>query len=336
MSATTIRGSSPVQAIYAGDYPLAQRGVMIGFPNAGPQHTLGYWQSDNAVDIAVPVGTDVVAVSDGIVHASGAWSVPYSLASQSSGWEVPLFGDGGNNYFYQGLSQRLVSDGQHVTQGQVIGKSGGAGGVACLHVAIQPFPVNQVPNPNFERDTVGAAPAGWDAVAASWKVANNWAASGAQSVRVVTPTNTTSETIAQVSAPTPVPGRSFNGWPITPGQQVAASAVVSCNSQTSNFSPRVILQYYDAIGNYLGISNGSVLASPWTASVGATHVIQAIDVAPATTAFVIFAISIAPLTIGTADFNIDNVGLFFPLTPSLVVPPGASENQPTNPQTRWR
>jgi hypothetical protein len=37
-------------------YPLARRGKIIGTPYTGT-HTLGNWQSDNAVDIAVPVGT---------------------------------------------------------------------------------------------------------------------------------------------------------------------------------------------------------------------------------------------------------------------------------------
>ena len=189
MSATTIRGSSPADAIYSGNYPLAVRGVLTGFPNQGPLHTLGYWQSDNAVDIAVPVGTDVVAVASGFVRARGTWAVPFNLSSQTSGWEVLLLGDDGNNYFYSRLSQRLVTDGEHVVQGQVIGKSGGANGVPHLHVAIQPMPTNQVPNPSFEHDAVGAAPASWvngSTPSTVFQVQNAWASKGAQSLYVVT------------------------------------------------------------------------------------------------------------------------------------------------------
>ncbi len=39
-------------------------GPVIGLPYHGT-HTLGNWQSDNALDIRVPVGTPVIALADG-------------------------------------------------------------------------------------------------------------------------------------------------------------------------------------------------------------------------------------------------------------------------------
>lgn len=126
---------------FSGDYPLAQHGQVIGWPYQGT-HTLGNWQSDNAVDIAVPVGTDVIAVEDGQIRADGMWNTGYNPSSRFSGLDVPLYGVT-HNFWYTHMSQRLVNDGQHVKKGDVIGKSGEANGVAHLHFAVQP-PANPV------------------------------------------------------------------------------------------------------------------------------------------------------------------------------------------------
>jgi murein DD-endopeptidase MepM/ murein hydrolase activator NlpD len=134
----TKRGSSSTASgTYDGSYPLGVRGQIIGTPYTGT-HTLGNWQSDNAVDIGVPVGTDVIAVTDGTVHAGGSWSTPYDISSRFSGMEVPLDGDDGQSFFYQHLSQRFVSPNDHVSKGDVIGKSGGGNGVPHLHIAAEP------------------------------------------------------------------------------------------------------------------------------------------------------------------------------------------------------
>jgi murein DD-endopeptidase MepM/ murein hydrolase activator NlpD len=111
-------------------FPLAQIGKLIGFPHTGT-HTLGNWQSDNAVDIAVPVGTPMVAMEDGVVtkvtrHPQGA--------GRFAGDQITISA-GGQSYFYaHGISG--VRPGQRVKAGQVIGTSGSANGVAHLHFAV--------------------------------------------------------------------------------------------------------------------------------------------------------------------------------------------------------
>ena len=268
MSATTIRGSSPAQEIYSGNYPLAQRGVLIGFPNTGPLHTLGYWQSDNAIDIAVAVGTDVVAVTDGIVRARGDWSVPYDLTLSASGWDLLLFGDDGANYFYSRLSQRYVADGEHVVQGQVIGKSGGATSVPHLHVAIQPQPANQAPNPSFEHDALGAAPAGWANIGTNphvtFQAQNAWASEGAQSLYAVTDV-LANAALSQAMIDT---GLKLGGlswvYVVTPGQQVAVRADVNVLSIIGSMSLSTQVIWNGPTGAPLSTSTGVALGGAAT------------------------------------------------------------------------
>ncbi len=49
-------------------YPLAARGKIIGLPYQGTHAQLPGWESRNAVDIAVPYGTPVYAVADGVIE----------------------------------------------------------------------------------------------------------------------------------------------------------------------------------------------------------------------------------------------------------------------------
>lgn len=112
----------------SGRYPVATLGKIIGTPNAGT-HTLGNWQSDNAVDIAVPVGTPMVALQDGVVvkvtkHPQGA--------GRFAGDQITVRGANGNEYFYaHGVAD--VKAGQKIQRGQELGTTGSANGVAHLH-----------------------------------------------------------------------------------------------------------------------------------------------------------------------------------------------------------
>lgn len=113
------------------DYPLGATGKLIGTPYSGT-HTLGNWESDKAVDIAVPVGTPVVAPADGVIGSQiGALG---SNNPRMAGLRVHLDGPADSFYFAH-LSKLNVRPGQRVRAGQIIGWSGAANGVAHLHFA---------------------------------------------------------------------------------------------------------------------------------------------------------------------------------------------------------
>lgn len=115
-----------------GGYPLARPGKIIGTPYSGT-HNLGNWQSDNAIDIAVPVGTPTLAMADGrIIKVGGS----PSFAGRFGGLSTTLQGKS-NAWFYAHQSKRYVHTGQGVSGGQTIGLSGMANGVAHLHFGQQ-------------------------------------------------------------------------------------------------------------------------------------------------------------------------------------------------------
>lgn len=103
---------------------------IIGMPHQGT-HNLGNWESDNAIDIALPKGTPIYAAFNGTIGSQIG-----SLGSSSSrfaGLRVHLAGPG-NELYYAHLSKLAVKAGQKVTAGQLIGYSGVANGVAHLHL----------------------------------------------------------------------------------------------------------------------------------------------------------------------------------------------------------
>lgn len=112
-------------------YPLARAGRVIGTPYKGT-HTLGNWQSDNAVDLRVPVGTPMTALEPGKVvrvrhHPQDG--------GRFAGDQITIRGKSGQEYFYaHGVAR--VKPGQHLRQGQVIGRSGSANGVPHLHLGV--------------------------------------------------------------------------------------------------------------------------------------------------------------------------------------------------------
>lgn len=115
-------------------YPLAEQGKIIGVPYQGT-HTLGNWQSDNAVDISVPNGTPVISVGNGVVEkVAGGYS---GGASRFDGYQVTVRLANGNRVFYTHLSRAGVKAGQRLRNGQQIGRSGSANGVAHLHMGIE-------------------------------------------------------------------------------------------------------------------------------------------------------------------------------------------------------
>jgi hypothetical protein len=121
----------------ADGYPLAARGVVVGCPfvpgsTHSPTTAPDNLASDNAIDLAVPVGTPVLAVADGTI---GSLIGPLdSDDPHMAGLRVHL--NGATDRFYHAQLSRIdVVPGQHVRTGQVIGLSGEAAGVAHLHFA---------------------------------------------------------------------------------------------------------------------------------------------------------------------------------------------------------
>jgi murein DD-endopeptidase MepM/ murein hydrolase activator NlpD len=132
------RGSKGAKGakLASGRYPLAVRGRFLGGPGVGTHSFTAppnNWQSDNAVDLGVPVGTAMIALESGRV----AKVSPHAQdGSRFAGDGITIVGDGGNAYFYKhGVSS--VKVGQRVHKGQKIGTSGSASGSAHLHFAVK-------------------------------------------------------------------------------------------------------------------------------------------------------------------------------------------------------
>jgi murein DD-endopeptidase MepM/ murein hydrolase activator NlpD len=83
----------------------------------------------NAVDLAAPVGTPIVASADGdvIVARQGGWNGGY-------GSYVVITHDNGSQTLYAHMSSVTAYDGEHVVQGQVIGAVGMSGDTTGPHV----------------------------------------------------------------------------------------------------------------------------------------------------------------------------------------------------------
>lgn len=94
------------------------------------------WQSNNAWDIGVPIGTPIYALSDGVIGSG----IGISSARPKDGSRVTVDGNG-NSYYYAHLSDIVVRPGQMVKAGQIIGYSGkSANGAAHLHLGVKHIP----------------------------------------------------------------------------------------------------------------------------------------------------------------------------------------------------
>jgi murein DD-endopeptidase MepM/ murein hydrolase activator NlpD len=114
-------------------YPTAIHGTDLGGVKEHMARAFGNWQSDNAVDIGVPIGTEVFAVDDGIIVRLGG---AYDGTGQSNpnGYNITLKTHD-NQWFYTHLSQRrALKIGQRVDRGMSFGRTGAANGVAHLHI----------------------------------------------------------------------------------------------------------------------------------------------------------------------------------------------------------
>lgn len=105
-------------------------GKIIGTPHTGT-HTLGNWQSDNAYDIAAPLGTTFYSVVKGTVIKV----TPHPQDNgRFAGDAITIKADSGNELFYK-HGTASVHVGQKVDVGTPLGRTGEANGVAHLHFA---------------------------------------------------------------------------------------------------------------------------------------------------------------------------------------------------------
>ena len=110
-------------------YPLGVIGGFNGGPYSGT-HTRGNWQSDNAVDLNVPVGTRVCAIFAGTI------SPTLGFGRSSEGYRLHLVG-ASDIAFYQHLTRIIVRPKQRILKGQLLGFTGcGSSHVPHLHLAL--------------------------------------------------------------------------------------------------------------------------------------------------------------------------------------------------------
>lgn len=105
----------------------------LGGPQAHHDRPLGNWQSDNAWDYGIPVGTPIYATADGTVGPD----VGIMPSRPNDGHRLTLNGSD-NDYWYGHLSRLVVKPGQRVRKGQLLGYSGTSqNGVAHLHLGVR-------------------------------------------------------------------------------------------------------------------------------------------------------------------------------------------------------
>ena len=124
-------------------WPMTGGGNVIQHANqAGSTHDpatgANNWQTDNALDIAAPVGTPILAVADGQICAACGIGAQESRDPIRAGLRLTLLTNS-NAVWYAHLSRFApgLTPGAKVKRGQVIGYSGSANGVAHLHIAVQ-------------------------------------------------------------------------------------------------------------------------------------------------------------------------------------------------------
>jgi murein DD-endopeptidase MepM/ murein hydrolase activator NlpD len=134
MSAAPISDTPPTDK--SGNFVDPVTGKVIGTPFHGT-HTLGNWESDRALDVAVPIGTPVRSPFGGVV-GSQFGSLGASSGSRFAGLRLHIANP--QNEWYGAHLSRFASGirpGARVRPGQVIGYSGSASGVAHLHQALR-------------------------------------------------------------------------------------------------------------------------------------------------------------------------------------------------------
>lgn len=142
-------------------------GTVIGDPYQGT-HAVAFnqaggsdnWESENAVDIAVPIGTPVYAVTAGTI---GPQFGSLGSGGRFAGLRLHLNGTDGDSFYYAHLSSFApnIRPGVTVKAGELLGYSGEANGVAHLHFATttNTSPLTWIKGlPTKVADALGGAP----------------------------------------------------------------------------------------------------------------------------------------------------------------------------------
>lgn len=135
-SASIMGGCPSLQSYLGNPYCITQYFGNTPFATANPSIYSGS-NGHNGLDIGVPIGTPVEAALDGTVLATGDTDLAHDAAGAqclSFGKWIMLEHDNGLNTMYAHLSVIGVSQGQAVTQGQVIGYSGMTGYATGPHL----------------------------------------------------------------------------------------------------------------------------------------------------------------------------------------------------------
>lgn len=122
----------------AGSSGGSATGKVIGVPNQGTHSRSeppNNWQSDEALDIGMPVGTPLVAVDDGTISPSAGFG-DTNEGGRFAGQRFTLTDAHGREWYYAHLSKLTIRPGQRVKKGDPVGSSGSANGVPHLHIGV--------------------------------------------------------------------------------------------------------------------------------------------------------------------------------------------------------
>lgn len=173
-------------------YPLPNPVKPSGTPYTGSHGASApnNWESRNAVDLDTPVGTPVYAEGPGVIGAQiGSL---HSTDPKMQGLRLHLV-TGDNEFYYAHLSKIVVKAGEHVGDGQLLGYTGKANGVAHLHFAAKHGDPEQILAQAAASGSADSAPAGSTSAPTA-------GAAGAAAL----PSASTAPAVDQYTAPPPI------------------------------------------------------------------------------------------------------------------------------------
>jgi len=134
ISSTYLPSITITYSVLAGDYRNFNWHYPL--PSTYTYYTQGWSTTHHALDISVPVGQPVYAVSDGVVTSVLTTSMGYTMGNGVAIRTNDIDHYLGNNLVasYGHLNSILVSVGQNVTRGQIIGYSGNTGNTTGPHL----------------------------------------------------------------------------------------------------------------------------------------------------------------------------------------------------------